>query len=74
MPSHSPSRLPTTTSTRAPNSTLTPVTWPAGSLPPTAGARNKPPATYAVATQKMASCRCQVRARWLGSNPETSMP
>ena len=34
-----------------------------GSAPPTHGARNRPPPTQAVAIQKIASWRCQVRAR-----------
>jgi len=37
-----------------------------GSAPPTIGARNRPPATHAVAIQKMASWRCQVRSRLKG--------
>ena len=63
MPSHSPPRLPKTTTARAASSARTPARCPRGSAPPTIGARKRPPATQAVAIQKMASWRWKVRSR-----------
>lgn len=62
MPRYSPNRLPNTTTASASSSTTTPARCPRGSAPPTSGAGSSPPATQAVATQKIASCRCHVRA------------
>ena len=56
-----PASEPTTTTSSAPNRTLTPSRWPVGSLPLTSGPMNRPAASQAVAIQKMPSCMCQVR-------------
>ena len=63
IPAHSPMRLPKTTMARAPSSPKARRRWPCGSLPAIIGARKMPAARKEVATQKMASCTCQVRMR-----------
>ena len=52
----------------SPNSTVTKTPWPLGSLP-TNGPIKRPAARKQVAIQKMASCRCQVRAMAYGMPP-----
>ena len=65
-PSTRPPSEPATTTSSAPNSTLTPSRWKRGSRPPTTGARNRPAARNAVAIQNIAVCRCHVRVRLYG--------
>jgi hypothetical protein len=48
--------------------------WPRASRPDNAGASSRPPAMYAVATQKIASCRYHVRTMLLGSSRLRSTP
>ena len=48
--------------------------WPRGSRPVIMGTKKIPAARYDVATQKIASCRCQVRAMLNGSTRARSIP
>ena len=73
LPSHwlTPASSPTKAAQRPPppataNRTWMRPAWPLGSRPPSDEARSRPPPTYAVAIQKMASCRCHVRRMLLG--------
>ena len=66
MPSHSPSKLPPMTMAKAPNSRCTQPANQRGSSLRSERPRNSAAATYAVAIQKIAVCRCHVRIRLLG--------
>ena len=66
--------MPNTTTASAPSSANASVPWPLGSRRAIIGARKMPAATNDVATQKIASCTCQVRIRLYGNAWARSKP
>src|SRR3954464_14305860 len=73
-PAYSPARLPKTTSAHAPNSEYDSQFCRRGSLPVIMGARKIPAAKNDVETQKMASCKCHIRAMLKGRTRARSKP
>ena len=63
MPRNDPISVPNTTTASAPSRAKASLPWCCGSRPAIIGARKMPAATNDVATQKIASCTCQVRIR-----------
>ena len=72
--SHWPAIEPSTTTSSAAKSTLTPSRWPCGSLPPTAGAMYRPAASHAVAIHSTPNCVCQVREGGPGEIERLALP
>ena len=74
MPRKDPISVPNTTTASAPSSANASLPWPRGSRRAIIGARKIPAATNDVATQKIASCTCQVRIRLYGKTCAMSTP
>ena len=66
--------MPNTTTASAPSSANASLPWPLGSRRAIIGAKKMPAATNEVATQKIASCTCQVRIRLYGNACARSKP
>ena len=69
-----PISVPKTTTASAPSSPSASLPWCFGSRLAIIGARKIPAATNEVATQKIASCTCQVRIRLYGKTRARSIP
>ena len=74
MLNHSPAKDPATTTSKAPNNTLTPTRCPLGSCSLTKGPMNSPAANQAVAIQNSPIWMCQVRVTLYGNHSESWNP